>query len=194
MQTPQTPLPPTTPEPSDDHLLCQTMRGDGDAFGLLMTRHRDYVLNLFLRKGVEYNDAEELAEQVFVRVWRYRKRLCPGGARFTTFLYTIANQVGTDYFRATARRRNLIIAAERVAATGEAPFIARAKPMPRADDESLKVRRAVASLPPAMRDVIELSVFKELAYNEVSSALGIPVGTVKSRMFNALRRLKELLR
>jgi RNA polymerase sigma-70 factor (ECF subfamily) len=51
----------------------------------------------------------------------------------------------------------------------------------------------VASLPPGLRDVVELGVFQDLPYAEVSEILGIPVGTVKSRMFNALKKLNELM-
>ena len=55
------------------------------------------------------------------------------------------------------------------------------------------VRRAVARLPESMREVVELGVFQDLPYAEVSEILGIPVGTVKSRMYNAIRKLKEML-
>ena len=55
------------------------------------------------------------------------------------------------------------------------------------------VRRAVAQLSPGLRDVVELGVFQSLPYADVGEILGIPVGTVKSRMFNALRKLKEIL-
>ena len=61
------------------------------------------------------------------------------------------------------------------------------------DAQGERVRRAVASLPPGLRDVVELGVFQDLPYAEVSEILGIPVGTVKSRMFNALKKLKELM-
>ena len=60
-----------------------------------------------------------------------------------------------------------------------------------ADGEA--VRRAVAQLSPGLRDVVELGVFQSLPYADVGEILGIPVGTVKSRMFNALRKLKEIL-
>ena len=59
--------------------------------------------------------------------------------------------------------------------------------------EGEDVRRAVARLPEGLRDVVELGVFQDLPYAEVGKILKIPVGTVKSRMFNALRKLKELL-
>ena len=61
------------------------------------------------------------------------------------------------------------------------------------DGSGERVRRAVASLPPAMRDVVELGVFQDLPYADVAEILGIPEGTVKSRMFNALKKLKELM-
>ena len=64
---------------------------------------------------------------------------------------------------------------------------------PPAPAEGEDVRRAVARLPEGLRDVVELGVFQDLPYAEVGKILKIPVGTVKSRMFNALRKLKELL-
>lgn len=59
--------------------------------------------------------------------------------------------------------------------------------------EGEDVRRAVSQLPQGLRDVVELGVFQDLPYAEIGQILKIPVGTVKSRMFNALRKLKELL-
>lgn len=180
---------------SDEATLIQLVkRGNEDAFAELMNAHRDYVLNLFLRRGVPLCDAQELAEQVFVRLWNYRKKLSPSSGKLSTFLFTIAGQVATDFFRSTSRRRALLQAAEAAAAQGQAPFLRSVQPASTTTDEALKVRLAIALLSPAMRDVIELAIYREMPYEQISAALAVPVGTVKSRMHNALKRLKDLLK
>ena len=188
-------------EPSDAELMVRTAAGDENAFAALVVRYQDVLLNFFLRKGVSYCDGQDLAQRTLLRLWRYRSRYAPT-AKLTTFLFLIAGQVAIDFFRAEGHRHGLEeelerqVEAEATAGTmstaGEAA--AACRPADPGDDGSGdRVRRAVASLPPAMRDVVELGVFQDLPYADVAEILGIPEGTVKSRMFNALKKLKELM-
>ena len=188
-------------EPSDAELMVRTAAGDENAFAALVVRYQDVLLNFFLRKGVSYCDGQDLAQRTLLRLWRYRSRYAPT-AKLTTFLFLIAGQVAIDFFRAEGHRHGLEeelerqVEAEATAGTmstaGEAA--AACRPADSGDDGSGdRVRRAVASLPPAMRDVVELGVFQDLPYADVAEILGIPEGTVKSRMFNALKKLKELM-
>ena len=187
--------------PTDAELMVRTARGDEKAFAELVVRYQDVLLNFFLRKGVSYHDGQDLAQRTLLRLWRYRNRYAPT-AKLTTFLFLLAGQVSIDFFRAEGHRHGLEeelerqVEAEATAGTmstaGEAA--AACRPADPGDDGSGdRVRRAVASLPPAMRDVVELGVFQDLPYADVAEILGIPEGTVKSRMFNALRKLKELM-
>ena len=186
---------------TDAELMARTARGDENAFAELVVRYQDVLLNFFLRKGVSYCDGQDLVQRTLLRLWRYRNRYAPT-AKLTTFLFLLAGQVTIDFFRAEGHRQGLEEALERQAeseatsgtmsTSGEAAAACRPAD---ADDDGAgeRVRLAVASLPPGMRDVVELGVFQDLPYADVAEILGIPEGTVKSRMFNALRKLKELM-
>lgn len=173
----------------DTELMIRAGEADDEsAFAILVERYQNILLNHFLRKGVSYSDGEDLVQRTFLRLWRYRSRYSPQ-AKFTTFLFLLANQESIDFFRAAQSRRALEdgFAAEMEVAQDE-----RAPDPGFAEDEGARVRRAVAGLPEGLRDVVELGVFQDLPYAEVAEILGIPKGTVKSRMFHALRRLKEM--
>ena len=178
-------------ERPDAELMALAARGETTAFATLVDRYQNILLNFFLRRGVSYNDGQDLAQQTFLRLWNYLKKYTPQ-AKFTTFLFLLAGQVSVDFFRAEGRRRGLEenLAREAEAAAGSSPKEGGAPADTAAGED---VRRAVARLSPALRDVVELGVFQDLPYADVGEILGIPVGTVKSRMFNALRKLKELL-
>ena len=186
---------------SDAELMARTAKGDERAFAELVVRYQDVLLNFFLRKGVSYCDGQDLAQRTLLRLWRYRNRYAPT-AKLTTFLFLLAGQVAIDFFRAEGHRQGLEEELERQAETeatsgtmstsGETKVACRPAD-PEDDGAGERVRLAVASLPPGMRDVVELGVFQDLPYADVAEILGIPEGTVKSRMFNALRKLKELM-
>lgn len=166
--------------------MRRAAQGEERAFAALVDRYKNILLNFFLRKGVSYDDGQDLAQQTFLRLWNYRAKYTPQ-AKFTTFLFLLASQVAVDFYRSVARRRGLV---ENL--TREVEVRADAAPPP-APAEGEDVRRAVAKLPAGLRDVVELGVFQDLPYADIGDILKIPVGTVKSRMFNALRKLKELL-
>ena len=167
--------------------MLAAARGDTASFALLADKYRNVLLNHFVRKGVSPNDGEDLVQQTFLRLWRYRKRYAPK-ARFTTFLFLLAGQVCVDAFRQSARRKRMEDGYEsELAVRRDAADSPQSAPG-EADD----VRRALARLSPPLRDVVEFGVFQSLDYAEVAQILGIPRGTVKSRMFNALRRLREI--
>ena len=139
------------------------------------------LLNFFWRQGVSHSEGEDLVQETYLRLWNYRDRYEPT-AKLSTFLFTIARQVRIDALRQQTRREVREEAWERERANAPTPTCM-------AKDD---VRWAVSRLPEAMQEVIELGVMQDLPYAEVAEILGIPVGTVKSRMFNALKRLKEI--
>ena len=168
---------------ADSFLMAAAARGDEAAFAKLVERHRDMLLNFFLRQGVDKFDGEDLAQQTFLRLWNYRGKYEPS-AKFTTFLFLIARQVRVDAIRKDVRRHRLEQELEREA---------QISPPSAASFNGDDVRGAVAKLTQPLRDVVELAIFRDLPYAEISGILGIPCGTVKSRMFNALKKLKEFL-
>ena len=140
------------------------------------------LLNFFWRQGVSYSDGEDLVQETYLRLWKYRHEYKPT-AKLSTFLFLMARQVRIDALRRQTRRENREECWGREQPTSEGP---------RAFGVREDVRWALAKLSEPLRDVIELGVLQDLPYAEVAEVLGIPVGTVKSRMHNALKELKEI--
>lgn len=141
------------------------------------------LLNFFWRQGVSYSDGEDLVQETYLRLWNYRERYRPS-AKLSTFLFTLARQVRIDALRRSTRREN------REERWGlEQPTAA----APRTFGTREDVRWALGRLSDAHREVVELAVFEDMPYADIAEILSIPVGTVKSRMANALRKLKEVM-
>ena len=148
----------------------------------LMTEARKFeknLLNFFWRQGVSYFDGEDLVQETYLRLWNYRRTYRPD-AKLSTFLFLLARQVRIDALRRQTRREG-----REEAWSCEQPVTV--------DPAREDVRWALAQLSEPLRDVVELGVFQDLPYAEVAEILAIPVGTVKSRMSNALKKLKEVL-
>ena len=159
--------------------------GDDAAFGRLVQKYQQAMMNFFLRLGVR-TDMEDLAQETFLRIHRYRERYQPT-AKFTTFLYMVARTAWLDRARKRGRYAafqeayGLHVAAEEQAA---------GRPEPDRPD----LRAAMERLPEKLREILVLSVYEELKYQEIATILGIPEGTVKSRVHAAVAALREQLR
>jgi len=140
------------------------------------------LLNFFWRQGVSLSEGEDLVQETYLRLWKYRDDYSPE-AKLSTFLFLLARQVRIDALRRVARRE-----AREEGWGREQPQVQRPANACARDD----VRWAVSQLTEPLREVVELGVFQDLPYAEVAEILGIPVGTVKSRMSNALKKLKEV--
>ena len=140
------------------------------------------LLNFFWRQGVSLSEGEDLVQETYLRLWKYRREYKPA-AKLSTFLFLMARQVRIDALRRQTRRENREESWGKEQPTSEGP---------KAFGVREDVRWAIAKLSEPLRDVIELGVFQDLPYAEVAEILGVPVGTVKSRMHNALNKLKEI--
>ena len=141
------------------------------------------LLNFFWRQGVSHFEGEDLVQETYLRLWKYRREYEPT-AKLSTFLFLIARQVRVDALRRRTRRE------QREESWGrEQPSVQEASAACGRED----VRWALSRLSEPLRDVVELGVFQDMPYAEVAQVLGIPVGTVKSRMSNAIKKLKEVM-
>ena len=176
----------TTPEPlepDDFALMALIRRGDHEAFQQLVERHQRPLLNFFWRMGAS-NHSEDLAQETFVRLWKYRKKY-KAKAKFTTFLYTLARHAWLDHLRKHTRFQL---------------FTQRYREdMPDSTDggldrlrRKLDIQDALNQLTPKLREVLVLAVHQGLSYKEIARVLHLPVGTVKSRVFNALATLRRM--
>ena len=156
---------------SDEELIAEALKFEKN------------LLNFFWRQGVSISEGEDLVQETYMRLWNYRRSYKPT-AKLSTFLFLLARQVRIDALRRQTSRaeREESWVRERPECDNPPAFCAR-------ED----VRWAVAQLSEPLQEVVELGVFQDLPYAEVGEILGIPVGTVKSRMSNALKKLKEVL-
>jgi len=145
------------------------------------------LLNFFWRQGVSYSEGEDLVQETYLRLWNYRNEYHPS-AKLSTFLFLMARQVRIDALRRETRREQR----EERWGKDDEPSDSLKGEGTRSADAREDVRWAVAQLSEPLREVVELGVFQDLPYAEVAEILGIPVGTVKSRMSNALKKLKEV--
>jgi RNA polymerase sigma-70 factor (ECF subfamily) len=170
----------------DTALMSAARAGDMQAFSDLVQKHQRGLVNFFTRLGAS-SYAEDLAQETFIRLFKYRDRYTPS-AKFTTFLYTLGRHAWCDTLRKWQRRDKGMLLLKADAATREEE---RNDPRERRAEE---VRAAVERLPEKLRLVVVLGVYEGFDYETVGRIAGIPVGTVKSRMFLAMQRLRESLK
>jgi RNA polymerase sigma-70 factor (ECF subfamily) len=172
--------------PTDEALMLQATEGDTHAFSLLVTRFQTPLVNFFRHLGV-YNDAEDLVQLTFVRLFRYRDRYKPT-AKLRTFLYLLARQVRMDWLRKRKRKLELI---ERF--KGHLSVQQPQQRHPSTEEKLGRAEEALEILSDGMRAVVVLSVYQGLTYREIGEILSIPEGTVKTRMYHAMRKLRTHL-
>ena len=169
----------------DVALMLHVVSGSQEAFTTLIRRHQQALLNFFVRMGA-YLDGEDLVQETFVRLFHYRSRYRPT-ARFKTFLYVLARHVWADRCRKVMRRERLTFWLR----TDEE--IREAAPAETGGAGALDVQAALNRLSPKLSEVLVLNVYQGLRYQEIADILGIPLGTVKSRLNLALAAMRRLL-
>jgi RNA polymerase sigma-70 factor (ECF subfamily) len=177
-------------------LMLRVREGDRAAFDLLIERYRKPLLNVIVRTIGRDADAEDLAQDVFVRVYRSAPRYQPT-AKFSTWLYTIARRVCLNHARAQTFRRWFSLAGD-----DESDDPPTDPPDPRTPDpiidleqRELKrvVAKAVASLPERLRFAVVLRRYEELGYEEIAQILGCSVTAAKLRVHRANAILADRL-
>jgi RNA polymerase sigma-70 factor (ECF subfamily) len=180
---------------SDEEAMLRAQGGDAAAFALIVRRWERPVQRLCARMTGDLHLAQDLTQEAFARVFAARASYRPGG-RFSTFLWRIALNACCDERRRRARRREVPFVTDEKGTQAETDPTDQA-PAPPAlaveREEVDLVRAAVADLPDHYRAVVVLRHYEGLKFREVAEVLGIPEGTVKSRMAEALDRLAEAL-
>lgn len=169
-------------------LWSRARAGDRDAFGVLFERHAKLIYNYCFRRIGDWATAEDLVSIVFLEAWRHRERLQP--EKGLPWLLGIATNVIRN--RRRSERRHAA-ALRRVPDPGPEPDFA-ADAATQLDDARLigGVLAAVSKLPRREQEVFVLCAGLDLSYEDAAVALGIPVGTVRSRLSRARRKLREL--
>jgi len=179
-------------EDPDRPLVIRAAAGDRDAFGLLVGRYQSRVFNLALALGVRAADAEDVAQDVFIRVFQGLPRF-RGEARFTTWLYQVTINAARSHHSSVAGRREVASGTRDDEETAPAAEPAAEDPFARRLVDRQIIDRALASLPPDWREAVTLRDVEGLSYREIADVTGVPIGTVESRIFRARQQLRAAL-
>ena|SRR6478672_11788221 len=170
-------------DPSDEHLLERTAAGDAQAFARLFQRRQGQVFRFALHMTGEVAVAEDVTQEVFLRVMRGAARFEPGRSAVIAWLCGIARNCALQ--RLERDRPYLNLDEEHESAGTEAAIaVDPAADLVRAEGID-RVRKAVLTLPVRYREVVVLCDLQELSYTETADALGCAVGTVRSRLHRA---------
>lgn len=193
------PLPPEYADDIDLQLMARVKAGDDEAFNQLMQRHERTVVNLVYRFTGNREIASDLAQEVFLRIYRASGRF-EAKAKFFTYLYKVTLNLCRNYRAKAKRRQTTSLSATRTGFGGEElPTRDIEDPIGSAEEQvsrlelSAMVREAVDSLPEQQREAVILQRFQGLAYEEIADALNLSVPAVKSRIHRAKLNLKERL-
>lgn len=179
--------------------MRRVQRGDREAFTLLVDKYKQPVLNFILRTVRDEAEAEDLAQNVFVQVWRSAGRYRVT-ARFSTWLFTIARNLSLNELRRRARHRAESLDATHPEAEGQ--------PIHQPEDRNTatppqsllerelteKIGDALADLPEKQRTAILLCREEELSYEDIATVLGVTVPAVKSLIHRGRETLRARLK
>jgi RNA polymerase sigma-70 factor (ECF subfamily) len=182
----------------DDDLLLRFRLGDRAAFDAIVTRYQGALTRFFYRLCWDQDRAEDFVQDVYLKILRGAASYEPRG-RLSTFLFRIATNRWIDHYRSLRPRPN-IYSLDRVETEDETPLADRLPAvLPDSgdamdtDQEKRRLRAALDCLSLPHRLVVELAVYQQLPYHDIAQLLDIPEGTVKSRMHNAAKHLRQLL-
>lgn len=186
---------PGQPDDAEDVRLMQLVgRGDTDAFEQLIERHQAMVAGTVARMLGSNSDVEDIAQQVFIRVWKSATRYIPR-AKFTTWLLKITRNLVFNELRRTKRHAHVPLQPD--PGTEPLPLKDEANPGPDASllEEELQraIEKAITKLPDTQRMALILRRYEELSYEEIGEILNLSVPAVKSVLFRARTELRARL-
>ena len=174
--------------PMADLLQRLAATGDVEAFRELFQAYAPRVKSYMMRQGSDPNMAEELAQETLLTVWRKARLYSGEKGSASTWIFTIARNLRIDRLRKEVAWQPMPEGAD------EEPS---SDPLPdeelSARERSLRVQKALAELPADQSEVVTLSYIEGLSHSEIAERLGLPLGTVKSRMRLAYQKVRETL-
>ncbi len=179
---------------SDEQIVERALTGDAEAFGEIVERWERRIFALAFGMLGREDDARDATQETFLAAFR-NLRGFRGDAKVSSWLHRIAvNQCITRQRRAKVRSEtNLDDQEEKNAASLSTPVQYSPARVAEARESTVAVRRAVNSLPLDLRQVVVMKEFEELTFKEIAEALDLPISTVKSRLYTALRQLQMRL-
>ncbi len=176
--------------PTDAALWSRARDGDEDAFGMLFDRHARTVYNYCFRRTADWSVAEDLTSVVFLETWKRRREVSTRTDSLLPWLYGVATNLLHNHRRALRRHRDALArmpALPYVTPDGADDAAERLDAARQMD----RVMRSITSLSRRDQEILALCVWEGLGYAEAAEALGIPVGTVRSRLSRTRERLRS---
>ena len=174
---------------SDEALVALVARGDEDALAELYDRVGRVAYGLALRVLRDERHAEDAVQEAFLQVWRSAATFRAERAKASTWILTLVHRRAVDLVRREERRQADPLTDDSPA--GVAPEETEEAAWLRFERE--RVQAALKQLPDVQREALELAYYGGFSQSELAERLGVPLGTIKSRMFAGLARLRELL-
>ena len=187
---------PTIAAAADTELVVRALAGREDGFEELVRRYQRPIVAYVYRMVGDYDSALDLAQEVFIKVYNSLGRYRPE-FKFSTWIYRIAHNAAIDHLRRcdNSRTEDLRLESEG-GQTYEKP-LASGAPSPEQESEReerrAEIEGVVLNLPPAYRELIVLRHAHDLSYDEIAEVTGLPLGTVKNRIFRAREAMRTLL-
>jgi RNA polymerase sigma-70 factor, ECF subfamily len=173
--------PPVVRDTATDLLVERCLAGDQTAWDLIVKQHWRKVYNVAYKFVGKHDEAEDLAQDIFVKIFKALKSF-DRRANFQTWLISISRNLCIDHYRSVRKERETM--ARDVDASELSPASKERSPLALAEHADLRVllRRALAELPATLRTAVVLRDLQELSYQEIAEQLQLPEGTVKSRI------------
>src|SRR5215217_3504406 len=176
---------------ADEDLMPLVESGDAEAFATLYDRHGRMAYTLAYRMMGEKQEAEDVVQEAFIKVWRSAGGYRVGRGSVRTWILSIVHNRGIDQLRSHARRGRIQDKVEASAPTSE-PSEAFAETWRNSQRD--QVREALKTLPQEQLKILELAYFSGYTHVEIAERLDLPLGTVKGRMRLGLRKLKKFFK
>jgi RNA polymerase sigma-70 factor, ECF subfamily len=170
---------------TDERLMLAVRDGDIRKLGLLFERHHQALFSFFCRLTGNRAIAEDLVQDVFFRILKYRKSF-RDESRFITWMFQIARNARTDYFK--KHHTETLLQPDFDVPAGD---LFPNQKLQR-EEESERLNQALLELPVDKRELLVLARYQELHYGEIAELLDIDVGTVKVRVHRAMKQLREI--
>jgi RNA polymerase sigma-70 factor (ECF subfamily) len=184
---------PTSPTPDVDVLIERCLKGDQVAWDQIVRMHWRKVFNLAYKFVGRHDEAEDLTQDIFLKIFKalhtFDRR-----ANFQTWLISISRNLCIDHYRSVRKERETM--AREVDSADLMPVSRERGPHAELEQLDLRqlIRQALAELPPALKEAVVLRDLQEFSYQEIADKLGLPEGTVKSRINRGRLELARQLR
>jgi len=178
---------------TDGELISIAIGGRVDGFEELVRRYQRPITGYVFRMLGDYESSLDVTQEVFIKVYNSLSKYSPE-YKFSTWLYRIAHNAAIDHMR-----RNSVTAQSLEAENADGSYqiqIESSRPSPEQDHERTEwraeIEAVVKCLPPAYRDLILLRHSQDLGYDEIADVTGLPLGTVKNRLFRAREMMRDI--